>query len=81
MSQPQVPSSQLSAPPPAFGSRRRQEPRALVVALSALQLGLVLLVWVLAIVPAALLALGALLVRSLRGGGRPRVSAPPSLDR
>ena len=79
MPETQIPSPQLSAPP-AFGSRSRQEPRALVVALSALQLGLVMLVWMLAIVPAALLALGALLVRSLRGGG-PQVSAPPRLDR
>jgi len=49
-----------------------------VVLISALQLGLVLLVWVLAIVPAALLALGCSLVHGLRGGAR---AAPPSADR
>jgi hypothetical protein len=38
----------------------------LVVALSVLQLALVVLVWLLAIVPAALLALGAMAVQALR---------------
>jgi hypothetical protein len=48
-------------------SQERPESKALVVAISALQLGLVVLVWLLAIVPAALLALGALLLQGLRG--------------
>jgi hypothetical protein len=50
-----------------------------VVLISALQLGLVLLVWVLAIVPAALLALGVSFVNALRGGSR--ISPPPSMER
>jgi len=76
---PEPPFSQPPDTQPAFGSRRRHESRGLVVLISALQLGLVLLVWVLAIVPAALLALGASLVHGLRGGVR--VSPPPSVDR
>ncbi len=78
MPEPPFPTSRLSGSPPTFGPRRRQEPRGLVVLISALQLGLVLLVWVLAIVPAALLALGCSLVHGLRGGAR---AAPPSADR
>lgn len=79
MPEPQFPPSRFPGSQPAFGPRPRHEPRGLVVLISALQLGLVLLVWVLAIVPAALLALGASLVHGLRGGAR--VSPPPSVDR
>jgi hypothetical protein len=78
MPEPPFPPSQLSGSRTAFGPLGRHEPRGLVVLISALQLGLVLLVWVLAIVPAALLALGCSLVHGLRGGAR---AAPPSADR
>ena len=57
----------MIAVPHRVRSQDRQESKALVVAISALQLGLVVLVWLLAIVPAALLALGAVLFKSLRG--------------
>ena len=51
-------------------SQHRPESKALVVLISALQLGLVIFVWILAILPAALLALGAMLVQALRNTGR-----------
>jgi hypothetical protein len=66
----------MTAVPHRVRSQERQESKALVVAISALQLGLVVLVWLLAIVPVALLALGALLFKSLRGAFR--VAASPS---
>jgi hypothetical protein len=69
-------SPRMTVVPHRVRSQERQESKALVVAISALQLGLVVLVWLLAIVPAALLALGALLFKSLRGVFR--VAAPPS---
>ena len=50
----------------AFPPRDRRESKALVVAVSVLQLALVVMVWLLAIVPAALLALGAMVVHALR---------------
>ena len=61
----------------AFPQRDRRESKALVVAVSVLQLALVVLVWLLAIVPAALLALGAMAVQALRPARRP---APARLD-
>ena len=66
----------MSAAPTAFPPRDRRESKALVVAVSVLQLALVVLVWLLAIVPAALLALGAMMVQALRPVRRP-VSAIP----
>ena len=56
----------MTAMPHRARSREGRESKALVVTLSLLQLGLVALVWLLAIVPAALLALGALLFKGLR---------------
>lgn len=44
----------------------RQESKALVVAISALQLAMIVLVWLLALVPMALLTLGATVVQALR---------------
>ncbi|WP_454758783.1 hypothetical protein [Caulobacter segnis] len=44
------------------------ENRALVVVVTALQLLLVAVVWLLAIVPAGLLALAAIAVKTIRGG-------------
>jgi hypothetical protein len=49
----------MSAPTAALGSRRRQEPPVLVVAISALQVILVFMVWLLALAPIALAAAGA----------------------
>ena len=59
----------------AFPPRDRRESKALVVAVSVLQLALVVLVWLLAVVPAALLAVGAMVVQALRPARR-RVPAP-----
>ena len=56
----------MSAALAAFPPRDRRESKALVVAVSVLQLALVALVWLLAIVPAALLAVGAMAVQALR---------------
>ena len=55
----------------AFPPRDRRESKALVVSVSVLQLALVVLVWLLAIVPAALLALGAMTVQALRPARQP----------
>ncbi|MBO9709239.1 MAG: hypothetical protein J7521_13615 [Caulobacter sp.] len=49
----------------------RPESPAFVVILSILQLSLVVMVWLLAIVPAALLALGALVFKTVKGALRP----------
>ncbi len=49
----------------------RPESKALVVMISVLQLALVVLVWLLALVPMALLALGAMTVKSVRGAFQP----------
>lgn len=46
--------------------REPRESRTLVVVTSALQLGLVVLVWLLALVPAALMALTVLMVKRVR---------------
>ncbi len=48
----------------------RREPPALVVAITILQLMLVVLVWLLALAPAALAALTILLVKAARGAFR-----------
>jgi hypothetical protein len=45
---------------------RRQESKGLVVAISVLQLALVVLVWLLALVPVALMALGAMAINALK---------------
>ena len=44
----------------------RQESKALVVAISALQLALVVAVWLVALIPMALIALGATVVKALQ---------------
>ncbi len=43
-----------------------RESKALVVAISALQLGFVVLVWLLALIPMALVALGAMVFQALK---------------
>lgn len=57
------------------GSRR--ESKALVVAISALQLALIVLVWLLALVPMALIALGATVVQALKPAA---VKVPTPVD-
>ena len=52
--------------PHAFPAQERPESKALVVAISALQLALVVLVWLLAIVPVALMALGAMVFQTVK---------------
>jgi hypothetical protein len=52
--------------PQAFTAQDRQEPKALVVALSVLQLALVVMVWLLAIIPMALMALGTAAFRAVK---------------
>lgn len=44
----------------------RRESKALVVAISALQLALIILVWLLALIPMALMALGAMAFQALK---------------
>jgi hypothetical protein len=44
----------------------RQESKALVVAISVLQLALVVMVWLLALIPMALMALGATVFQALK---------------
>lgn len=44
----------------------RQESKALVVAISALQLALIVFVWLLALVPMALMALGATVLQAMK---------------
>ena len=70
-----MPAAQL-----ALNQNDGPESKALVVAISVLQLALVVLVWMLALVPAAILALGALAVGGLRGWGRKWGRAPARLD-
>lgn len=55
---------------------RRPESPAFVVVLSILQLSLVVVVWLLAIAPAALLALAALVFKTVKGALRPAVPPP-----
>ena len=52
--------------PHASSAQGRQESKLLVVATSALQLALVVLVWLLAIVPVALMALGAAVFQAVK---------------
>ena len=52
--------------PHAFPARERPESKALVVAISALQLALIVLVWLLAVVPVAVMALGAAVFQALK---------------
>lgn len=56
----------MPAFPAAFRPRDKQEPKALVVAISVLQLGFVILVWLLALLPVALMALTATVIQALR---------------
>lgn len=65
----------MTVAPYRAGSQERPESKALVVAISVLQLGFVVLVWLLAIVPTALLALGAFLFQGLRRAARPPFDA------
>ncbi|WP_165185200.1 hypothetical protein [Caulobacter soli] len=44
----------------------RQESKALVVAISALQLAMIVLVWLLALIPMALMALGATVFQAVK---------------
>ncbi len=56
----------------------RKESSTLVVLTSALQLALVVLVWLLVLIPAALAALTILTVKTVRAAlRRPAVSSPP----
>jgi hypothetical protein len=52
--------------PQASSAQERQESKILVVAISALQLALIVLVWLLAIVPVAVMALGAAVFQAIR---------------
>jgi Flp pilus assembly protein TadB len=56
---------------------RRQEPKALVVAFSVLQLAMIVVVWLLALVPMALMALGAMVIQTLKPVA---VKAPTAVD-
>ncbi|WP_426030959.1 hypothetical protein [Caulobacter sp. DWP3-1-3b2] len=49
----------------------RRESKALVVMISVLQLALVVLAWLLAVVPVALLALGVMTAKAVRAAFRP----------
>ena len=57
----------------------RQESKALVVAISVLQLAMIVLVWLLALIPMALLALGATVVKAVRPAVV-KTPAPTSVD-
>ena len=63
-----MPAAQL-----ALHQNDRSESKTLVVLISVLQLALVVLVWLLALVPAALLALGVLTVKAARATLRPSI--------
>jgi hypothetical protein len=56
-----------------------QESKALVVAISALQLAMIVLVWLLALVPMALMALGATVVQALKPAAV-KTTAPTTVD-
>lgn len=60
--------------------RERRESPALVVVTSALQLALVVVVWLLALVPAALLALTVLMVKLIRRALGFAADPPPPYD-
>lgn len=55
----------------------RKESKALVVAVSVLQLAMIVLVWLLALVPMALIALGATVVQALKPAA---VKTPTPVD-
>jgi hypothetical protein len=57
----------------------RQESKALVVAISVLQLGMIVLVWLLALIPMALLALGATVFNALKPAVV-KTRAPTTID-
>lgn len=58
---------------------QRAESKALVVAISALQLAMIVLVWLLALVPMALIALGATVVSALKPAAA-KTAAPTPAD-
>ena len=58
----------------ALHPRDRQESKLLVVLISVLQLSLVVLVWLLALIPAAVLALAVISVKAARGAFRAATS-------
>ena len=64
--------------PHAFAAQERPESKALVVAISALQLALVVLVWLLAIVPVALMALGAMVFQAVKPASAKVPAAAPA---
>jgi hypothetical protein len=64
----------MSVSPLAHNPRDRPESNLLVVLVSVLQLSLVVLVWLLALVPAAVLALAVISVKAVRGMLRPAAS-------
>ena len=57
----------------------RQESKALVVAISVLQLGMIVFVWLLALIPMALLALGATVVQAIKPAVA-KTPAPTTID-
>jgi hypothetical protein len=57
----------------------RQESKALVVAISVLQLAMIVFVWLLALVPMAVLALGATVYRALKPAAA-KTPAPTTVD-
>ena len=65
----------MSVSPSALHPRDRPESKLLVVLVSVLQLSLVVVVWLLALVPAAVLALAVISVKAVRGAFRVAVSA------
>ena len=56
---------------------RHQESKALVVAISVLQLAMIVVVWLLALVPMALMALGATVFQALKSA---TAKAPAPVD-
>lgn len=64
----------MSVSPLALRPRDRPESKLLVVLVSVLQLSLVVLVWLLALIPAAVLALAVISVKAVRGAYRAATS-------
>lgn len=64
--------------PHAFSAQERPESKFLVVAISVLQLALVVLVWLLAIAPVALMALGAMALKAMKPAAVKVSTAAPS---
>ena len=64
--------------PHASCAQERQESKALVVAISALQLALVVLVWLLAILPVALMALIATVFQAVKPAVEKAPAAAPA---